>query len=152
MDGGKARKLGFPVSIRSLILVIAVPALLIVPVAWGVRQSRRTQNAPSRANAAEAAATQAQANAEPARDQVQSLRDDAVRRAARHDPKNDAERVRQLAEEINGLARIQDRVQEDLYRLRARTMKPTSPPTLDALRDPRNAAREPRDESDAGSP
>jgi hypothetical protein len=152
MDGGKARKLGFPVSIRSLILVIAVPALLIVPVAWGVLQSRRTHNAPARANAAEAAATQAQANAEPARDQVQSLRDDAVRRAARRDPKNDAERVRQLAEEINGLARIQDRVQEDLYRLRARTMKSASPPTLDALRDPRNAVREPRDESEAGSP
>lgn len=152
MDGGKARRLGFPVSIRSLILVIAAPALLIVLVAWGVRQSRRTQNAPARANAAEAAATQAQANAEPARDQVQSLRDDAVRRAARRDPKDDAERVRQLAEEINGLARIQDRVQEDLYRLRARTMKPAAPTTLDALRDPRNAVREPRDDSDAGSP
>ena len=151
MDGGKARKLGFHVSIRSLILVIAVLALLIVPVAWSVRQSWRAQDALTRAIAAEKAATQAQADAEPAGVKRQSLRDEAVRRAARRDPKADAERSRQLVEEIDGLTRIQERIREDLYKLQSRTT-PAAPPTLDALRDPKNAVREPRDESDAGSP
>ena len=90
----------------------------------------------------------------PSRQRVkrQSLRDEAVRRAARRDKKADAERSRQLAEEIDGLTRIQERIQADLYRLKARTTKPAPPPTLDALRDPRNQNRELKAEPDAGSP
>jgi hypothetical protein len=152
MDAGKARKLGFYVSIRSLVLVIAVLALLIVPVAWSLRQSRHAESGPARGTAAETAADPVAENAEPAQGQRRSLRDEAVKRAARRDRKADAERTRQLTEEINGLTQIQGRIQEDLYKLKSRTMTPAAPPTLDALRDPRNAVREPKEDPDAGSP
>jgi len=152
MDGGKARKLGIPDSIRSRILLIAILAVLMVSVAWGVRESRRAQDALTRAVAAEKAATQAQTEAEPAPGKLRSLRDEAVRRVARRDRKADAERSRQLAEEINGLTRIQERIQSDLYKIKAQTTKPASPPTLDALRDPRNRVREFQTEPDPSSP
>lgn len=156
MDGEKASMLAFRVSIRSLLPVLAALVVLFVPVAWSIRQSRAMQDALTRAIAAEKAATQAQANAEQARDQVQgkpsALRDAALRRAARRDPKEDAERTRQLAEEIDALSRIEDRIQEDLYRIKAKTTPQAPPPNLDALRDPRNRDRELPTEPDAGSP
>jgi Family of unknown function (DUF6479) len=152
MDAGKTRKRGFHVSIRSLILVIAVLALLIVPVVWSVRKSRREPTPVARETAAETVATPDSAKAEPAQGQRRSLRDEAIRRAARRDPKKAAERTRQLADEIDGLSQIQGRIQEDLYKIQARTKTPAAPPTLDALRDPRNATREPKDDPDTGSP
>ena len=45
MDAEKARKSGFRISIRSLILAIAVLVFLSVAVMWSVRQSRLTQEA-----------------------------------------------------------------------------------------------------------
>ena len=151
MDGGKARTLEIHISKRSLILVIAVLAALIVPVAWSIRQSYSMRNELNRAIAAE----QAKADAEQSRNQAQGklkvLRDEAIQRAARRDPKVEDERARQLAEEIENLTRIHDRIQEDLYRIKAKTAKPVEPPTLDALRDPRNRDRAIATEPDAGS-
>ena len=105
MDGGKARTLEIHISKRSLILVIAVLAALIVPVAWSIRQSYSMRNELNRAIAAE----QAKADAEQSRNQAQGklkvLRDEAIQRAARRDPKVEDERARQLAEEIENLTR-----------------------------------------------
>jgi hypothetical protein len=152
MDVGKARKLEFRISIRSLILVIAVVAVLLVPVAWSIRQSHLTQNALAQALAAEKAANRDRGDAEQAKGKLKVLRDEAIQRAARRDPNEEAERSRQLAEEIDSLSRIHERIQEDLYRTKAKTAKPAPPPTLDALRDPRNRVRELPSAPDAGAP
>ena len=148
MDGGNARKRGFPVSIRSLILVIAVFALLTVSVAWNVRQSRREQNAIARAIAAEKAATQAQANAEEAQRKRESLRDEAVKRAARRYTKEDAERSRQLVEEIDSLTHIQAQIQEGLYKIQRPHGKTGRSP--DPGRTPRSSERRPGAEGPTG--
>ena len=148
MDAKKARTLEFRVSIRSVVLVVAVLAVLIVPVTWSVRQSRLTQEALDRARAAERTAVQAQTNAEEARDQVRgkakTLRDEAIQRAARQDPK-DAERVRQIYAELDTLMQIQERIQEDLRGLRRQTPKPTA-----ATKE--NPRPEPKSDPGTGSP
>jgi hypothetical protein len=155
MDGGKARKLEFRISSRSLILVIAVVAVLLVPVAWSIRQSQLTQNALAQALAAEKAANRDRADAEQAKGKLKILRDEAIQRAARRDPNEEAERSRQLAEEIDSLTQVHERIQEDLYRTKAKTAKsakPAPPPTLDTLRDPRNRVRELPSAPDDGAP
>lgn len=134
MDVGIARMLDFRISIRSLTLVVAILAVSIVTVAWSIRQSRRTRDAATQAIAADKAAAEERAEAERVRGKLQILRDEAIKRAANRDPEEEAERSRQLAEEIEGLSRIKERIQEDLYRIRARTTKSASPPTLDSLR------------------
>ena len=107
--------------IRTVLLTIAGGACLLTVLIGHFRQSRLTQEALARARAAEQAAARAQADAERARAQTESPppKDAAVRRTSRQDPK-DAERVRQLYEEINGLSRIQERIQGDLHNLRSR--------------------------------
>ena len=134
MDGGRARKLVFRISIRSGMLIIAVCALLLMPVIWTIRQSWLMQKALDRAIAAEQAAARAQAEAEQARAQVpveeRPAKDPAVARAARRHPRDpkDAERVHQLYREIDSLTRIQEKVGTELQGLRARSTKGAARP------------------------
>ena len=153
MDGEKTKKFGFPVSIRSLILVVAGSALLITFVTWGFQQSRKTEDALTRAIAAEKAVADANAGPKPS-GKLKSLRDEAIKRAANRNTKEDEERSRQLAEEIDNLSHIRDKIQEDLYRIKAQVSKgkEAPPPSLDALRDPRNRDRSLPTEPNPGSP
>jgi hypothetical protein len=123
MDGGRARPFAFRISIRTLMLAIAGCTLPLTLAISSARQSRLTQEALARAIAAEQAAARAQAEAEQARVQLkkQPAKDASVVRTRHRDPK-DAERLRQLYEEIEGLTRINESIQEDLLRLRARAM------------------------------
>jgi type II secretory pathway pseudopilin PulG len=145
MDAQGARKPGLRISIRSLIVAIAVLAVLSVAVAWSVQQSRLTQEALQRAVAAERAVMQAHANTagapKPLRGLAKVLRDEALKRAAHRDPK-DAERVRELSGEIDSLMQIQ----EDLRGLRRTMPKPAS--AAAAV----NSRPELRPDPDAGSP
>ncbi len=149
MDAEKARKVGFRISIRSVILAVAVVAVLSVPVAWSVRQSRLTQEALRRAISAERAATQAQANTaeapKPLRGLAKVLRDEAIKRAA-HRGARDAQRVHELSQEIDSLLQVQDRIQEDLRGLRREMPKP---PAAAATVNPHP---ELKPHPDAGSP
>jgi hypothetical protein len=105
--------------IRTVLLTLAASAFLLTILIGNFRQSQLTQEALARARAAEQAAARAQADAERVRAQTEPPppKDGAVRRTSRQDPK-DAERVRQLYEEINSLSRMQERIQGDLHNLR----------------------------------
>jgi hypothetical protein len=127
MDAENGEKVRLRSPSRSTILAIAVCAALTVFVAWSVRQSRLTQEALDRARAAERSATQARADAAqtppPLRGKAKILRDEALRRAARRDLKQD-ERIRELYSEIDSLIHIQDRIQHDIHGLRGRSSGP----------------------------
>ena len=128
MDVWRTRTFAIRISTRSGLLALAACALLVFFIISNLRQSRLAQEALARASAAEQAAARAQADAERVRAQTEPLppKDAALRRTARRDPK-DAERVRQLYEEINSLSRIQERIQGDLSNLRARSAHGATP-------------------------
>ncbi len=100
---------------------------LAAVVGWMAWQSHLTREAIRRADAAEQAATQARlAGGEKPR------RDPAVRRS-RHDDPAQIARMKQLYEEVDGLTRIQDRVDEELgaiRRIAARRAKAKAAPVL----------------------
>ena len=129
MDAVNGSKMGFRISSRSMILAVVVVAVLTLSVAWSVQQSRLTHEAMDRALAAERAAAQAQANAvesqRPLHGKAKILRDEALRRAARRDPKDD-ERVRQLYSELDALMQVQDRIQQDIHTFRGQRSRPAA--------------------------
>ena len=128
MDVWRTRTFAIRISIRSVMLAVVAGALVLFFLIGNLRQSRLAQEALTRARAAEQAAARAQADAERAwaQAETQAPKDAAVRRTSRRDPK-DAERVRQLYEEINSLSRIQERIQDDLHGLRARSVQGGTP-------------------------
>ena len=105
---------------RSWLTVAAGGLALAAVVGWMVWQFRLTHEAIRRADAAEHAATQARfASGEKPR------QDPAVRRSQHEDPEQIA-RMKRLYEEVDGLTRIQDRVDEELsamHRITARRAK-----------------------------
>jgi hypothetical protein len=115
-----------------MVLASVVLAVLTGTVAWGIRQARLAREALDRAVAAERAATQAQASPDqssgPLRGKAEILRDEALQRAARRDPKAEAERIRKLYEEIDTLMHIQDGIQQDLRGLRRQMPGPAATP------------------------
>jgi hypothetical protein len=119
------------ISIRSMALGVVACALLLIFLIGSLRQSRLAREALARANAAEQAAARGRADADRAWAQAEAppgpAKVGAVRRAVRRRDPKDAERVRQLYEEINGLSRIQERIQEDLAGLRRRAAQAPAP-------------------------
>jgi len=132
MDGGMAPSRKFRITIRSVLLVIGGCVALSIPAVWTTQQSRLAHEALDRAIAAEKAAQRAQADAEQARTgstaNSQPVRDNAVTRAGRR-PRNtkDEERIRKLYQEIDNLSRIQEHIEQDLWRLRSRSSKGGAP-------------------------
>jgi hypothetical protein len=108
-------------------LGVAACVLLMVPIAWMVRQSRLTHEALERAAAAEEAAARARLEFEQAR-RTQPPTDPAVWRS-RHDDPGEIERVKQLYEEIEDLTRRHEQVEDGLSRQpRIRLKKAPSAP------------------------
>jgi hypothetical protein len=99
-------------------------ALLIAMIS-GIWQARLSREALARAAAAERAAAQARAEIELARAQVQADHqpdsDASVVRASRHSNPKEAERVRQLYEEVNNLSQIQQHIADELQGHRGRS-------------------------------
>jgi hypothetical protein len=102
---------------RPVLAGAAACVLLAVPIIWSVRQSRMTREALDRAAAAEQAAASVRSELEQSqgrrRVRGRPVTDPAVRRSGHDDPK-EIERVRQLYAEIEGLTRIQERVEQRL--------------------------------------
>ncbi len=149
MDAKEARTVGFRMSMRSVVLAMVVLAVVIVPMAWSVRQSRLAQEALERAANTERAAREAQGNTveapRPLRGKAKILQDEALKRAAHRDPK-DAERVGRLYSELDSLMNIQDRIEADLHALRRQM---AAPPAAGTNMTPR---AEPKTDPGTGSP
>ena len=80
----------------------------------------------------------------PLRGLAKVLRDEAIKRAAHRSPR-EAERVRELSEEINSLMQVQERIQEDLRSLPRQMPKPAAAAAV-------NPRPEQKPHPDAGSP
>jgi small-conductance mechanosensitive channel len=117
MDVGGMRKLAARLSTRPMRIGAAACMLLAVPLIWTVRQSRLTREALDRAAAAEQTAAKVRSDLERSQALLQvpgqPPKDPAVRRS-RHDDPKETERVRQLYAEIEGLTRIQERLDQQL--------------------------------------
>jgi hypothetical protein len=125
MNAGEAVKaLRARISVRSTVLSVVVGGVVLVPILWSVRQARLTDEALSRAIAAEKAAAQAQTGVDRSRalenDQIEIKRDSKLVRSSRRPTKADAERAKQLSDEIAGLSEIQNKIDNELYELRAK--------------------------------
>ncbi len=114
MDIGEIRELVRRPSRRTAWMGVAA-CLLAVPITWSVRQSQLTREAIDRATAAEKTAEQARSDVEETRARLlgEAPRDLSVRRS-RHDDPAEIERVRKLYDEIDGLARIHDDIDQTL--------------------------------------
>lgn len=121
---------------RSWLTVGAGCLALTAIVSWTVWQSRLTREAIRRADVAEHTAAQARSEIQQAQARLageeRPRKDRAVRRSQHADPEQIA-RMKKLYEEVDGLARIQDRVDNELSTIRriavrrakaAATMKP----------------------------
>lgn len=97
---------------RSWRTVATVGLAVAAVVGWMVWQSRLTQEAIRRADAAEHSATQARLASEE-----RPRKDPAVRRS-RHDDPEQIARMKRLYDEVDGLTRIQERVDEELSAMR----------------------------------
>jgi small-conductance mechanosensitive channel len=117
MDVGGMRKLAARLSTRPMRIGAAACMLLAVPLIWTIRQSGLTREALDRAAAAERAAEKVRSDLQQSQAllQAQGLppKDPAVRRSHHNDPK-EIERVKQLYAEIDGLTRIQERLDQQL--------------------------------------
>jgi hypothetical protein len=123
MDVRGARK--FHVSSRSLPLIIAACAVLLVPALWVLQQSELAEQQRQRTKAAERAARlAAQAEEEQERARVQ-----AEKKTTR--AKGD-ERIRQLIEEIAVLSREQDRLRTEISNAQRMLKKGSEPARVDA--------------------
>jgi cytoskeletal protein RodZ len=123
MDFGGARK--FRISFRSLVLIIAVIALLLTSAIWNFALYRRAEEQRLRAIAAEraeAARAQEQRLKEIAAEQAQAARTQIEAEKAHALAKRkatsaeDAARVRQLYQELNALSQINDRLLMENHR------------------------------------
>ncbi len=124
MDVGEIRDLVRRPSRRALWWGVAAGVLLIVPIAWSVRQSRLTNEALERAVAAEKKAAQALSDMDLARARLRgdAPRDPSVRRS-RHDDPAEIARVKKLYEEIDSLTRVREDVDQTLRTERIRVPK-----------------------------
>jgi hypothetical protein len=123
MDIRGARKSYVPS--RSLLLIIAACAVLLIPALWVLRQSHLAEQERQRARAAERAARlAAEAAAADERARLQ-----AEKKAAR--AKGD-DRIRQLIEEITVLSREQDRLRMEISNAQKMLKKGSGPGRVDA--------------------
>ncbi len=106
---------------RSLLMVAVGGLALAAVVGWSVWQVSLTREAIRRADAAEHTAAQARTEVQQAQAQLGGRegprKDRAVRRSRHEDPAQIA-RMKKLYEEVDGLSRIQDRVDDELSALR----------------------------------
>jgi hypothetical protein len=127
MNAGGRGTLRDRVSARSVLLAAAVGGAILALVGWSVRQARLTDEALSRAIAAEKAAARAQVGVDrsQAREdgQLQAKRDLGFVPAAHRPTKSDAERAKQLSDEIAGLSALQDKIENEIHDLQVKAVR-----------------------------
>jgi hypothetical protein len=119
------------VSARSAAMALAgVGAILLI--LWSARQARLTDEALARAIAAEGAAARAQHGVDRSRAvenaHVAIKGDSQIVRSSHRATKADAERARQLSDEIAGLTEIKEKIDRDLYELQAKAARDAKNP------------------------